>query len=1090
MGGVGRWLEDAGVGEYADVFAENAIGWDVLPDLNDVDLEKLGIKLGDRKRILRAIAGLDADAATPAASQASDAERRQLTVMFCDLVGSTSIAERLDPEELREFVAGYQDAWKDVIERYDGFVARYMGDGILAYFGYPKAHEGAAEQAVLAGLGIIEAMASSGDAAAHSYGVTPAVRIGIATGTVVIGELGAGAALESAAFGETPNLTARLQGMAEPNSIVVSSGTRRLTAGQFVYGDLGERAAKGVSEPVRVWQVEGEGSAKSRFEARHGERITPIVGREEELSLLTSRWGRAMEGEGQVVVVTGEPGVGKSRICETFAARISEDPKTTIRYQCSPHHSDSALYPIIRQLEQATGIDLHGDAAERLDRLECHVNEWSEHPNRDVSLLAALLSIPSTGRYAPPEMEARDQKERVLDTLVSRLVSVSAQHPVLVLFEDLHWVDPSTTELLDRLVERIEELPVLLLVTLRSESPPPWTSLRHITPMALTRISKRESRAMLAVVAGVDSLPEHVVDEILAKTDGIPLFIEEMTNTVLDAKTDDDSADVGGGSLEVPASLQDSLMARLDRLSLGKLVAQTGAAFGRDFTEDLVATVCNLDARERQAALAELVERGILLTRGGSGVRSYSFKHALLQDAAYNSLLLADRKALHRRIVDELGERLSNQPSVLARHCECAGDLETAFSCRLKSGDQAVSQFANWEAVAQYWHALRLLEQMPDTEDRRRMHVDTVCRLVGVSGSYFWRDEDELRLATQHLSAALEASERRGDLSVSARLQAFIGEHSLDETLLRKAVDTAEAAGDARVQAEVASRNAGFFGKVGRYEDSHEHVRRAIEIYGELGEEVRQGLSMASHGRCYHARAGKLKTSLHYARRMREIAERTGNRQLNSWLAMESEPYLYKGEWNRTIESAEEGLPSAWELGNWNVVLFSSAWATIAHIKLGQLDAAQELMGRAMKEADRRATHDHPKMYPRIALSQLELALGNRQAAMSAAREAHSMAERNLHGLEKGAACRELARASAVIGDTMEAGARFRESLDVLGAIQCGPELAQSLLAYGRFKIAERASDGREMLERALGLFKAMGANGWVDETTIALQNR
>ena len=437
MSALRAWLDQHGLGKYVELFAENDIGLDVLPDLTDADLKGLGMSLGDRRRILRAAASLDPTMASsePAVAPRADerdAERRQLTVMFCDLVGSTELSQRLDPEDLREIIQGYQDCCTAVVARYEGVVAKYMGDGVLAYFGYPRAHEDDAERAVRAGLDIVADIASVSRSQAARLPDPLAVRVGIATGLVVVGDLRGEAAVETdAVVGETPNLAARLQGLAEPNTVVVAPDTHRLTAGHFRYRDLGERPLKGIARPVQVWQALGEGAAESRFEARHGRQLTPLVGREEEVALLARRWERAKEGEGQVAVVSGEPGIGKSRLCETLRARVAEQPHTRLTYQCSPHHINSAFYPVINQLGRAAGIEPQSAADEKLDSLEALLHRSSDTLEEDVPLLATLLSIPLADRFSAHSLDAQQQKEQTFRALVRQLEGLAAQHPVL-----------------------------------------------------------------------------------------------------------------------------------------------------------------------------------------------------------------------------------------------------------------------------------------------------------------------------------------------------------------------------------------------------------------------------------------------------------------------------------------------------------------------------------------------------------------------------------------------------------------------------------------------------------------------------------
>jgi tetratricopeptide (TPR) repeat protein len=533
---------------------------------------------------------------------------------------------------------------------------------------------------------------------------------------------------------------------------------------------------------------------------------------------------------------------------------------------------------------------------------------------------------------------------------------------VLLVFEDLHWADPSTLELLDRLVERVESLPVLVLLTARSGLAAAWSDQAHVTMLTLNRISKRESRTLLKALAGEDSVPEDLIEEIAARSDGIPLFVEEMTRAVLETRGVRGGSANGSQRMKVPASLQDSLMARLDRLTTGKPVAQMAAAIGREFTPAMIEPICGLARPDLDRALGELVGAGVLIRRGASPEPSYFFKHVLVQDAAYDSLLRDKRRQLHRRIAETLGARLADQPAMLAHHWEHARDLEQALRCRLQAGKRAAARFAVWEAVAQYWRALELLHQLPESEDTRRHHLATLLELIGLGD--FWQSEADRARALRYIDRAIEIASDSGNASALARLKAYKGGRWQDESLLVEAARHASDAGDQRVKAEVEARHSGYHGIRGRFEESLGYMERAIEIYAGLGADIEQGLLMASNGRCYSARAGRLERSFHFAARARAIAEATGDLQLRSWLPMEAEPCLYKGLWQRTVDIVEQGLPPAWEIGNRSVILWCSAWAAIAEIKLGHLQTARSRIEEALKTAGSRTANFFGQAYP------------------------------------------------------------------------------------------------------------------------------
>jgi class 3 adenylate cyclase len=626
---IASWLGRLGLERYEEAFRDNAIDAEVLPELTDADLEKLGVVLGHRKRLLRAIAALRAGATAPAslpgapveaaprARRAAEAERRQLTVLFCDLVGSTELSARLDPEAMREVLRTYQNAVAAEATRFEGHIAKYMGDGVLAYFGYPVAHEDDAERAVRAGLAITGTV---GDLSADGRKLS--TRIGIATGRVVVGDLiGEGAAQEEAVVGETPNLAARLQALAAPGHVVISQATRRLVGALFELSDLGPQRLKGFAEPLAAFRVEGEGRAEGRFEALRGQRLTPLVGREQELAILLERWTWAKDGDGQVVLLAGEPGIGKSRLLRALRQELSDQPHLALSHFCSPYGINSALHPIIAQLERAAGFAAGDEPEDKLAKLEVLLGQGSDQRDEALPLIGQLLGLPTRERYSPLNLSPQRQKQRTLEILLEQLSGLARARPVLELYEDLHWVDPSTLELLDLLVERVRSLPVLAVLTYRPEFSPPWSGHAHVTSLALNRLGRRQGAAMVERVAGGKALPAEVLEQIVARTDGVPLFVEELTKTVLESGLLTDAGDhyeLAGPlpPLAIPATLHDSLLARLDRLAPVKEVAQIDAVIGREFAYALLAAVADRPEAELQAALDQLVSSDLVFRRG------------------------------------------------------------------------------------------------------------------------------------------------------------------------------------------------------------------------------------------------------------------------------------------------------------------------------------------------------------------------------------------------------------------------------------------------------------------------------------------
>jgi class 3 adenylate cyclase len=740
---VRRWLAEQGLEQYAEAFAENAIDGETLRALTAEDLKELGVAaLGHRKKLLQAIARLRDEpttaAATPSHVQAPtltverprEAERRQLTVLFCDLVGSTELAARLDPEDLREVIGAYQAASARVIARFDGYVARFLGDGVLAYFGWPRAHEDDAERAVRAGLAMVENI----EGLAVGAEAPLAARIGIATGRVVVGDLKTKDVSDrDSVVGETPNLAARLQALAEPRSVVISQATRRLIGGLFELDDLGPQRLKGFAEPLTAWRVEGEACAEGRFEARQTAGLTPLVGREEEIALLLRRWERARDGEGQVVLLSGEPGIGKSRIVREVRERLAAEPHLQLTHQCSPYYLASPLRPVVEHLERASGFARDDPPEARLDRLEALLARGTDRIDEAVPLIAALLGIPTSARYPALELTPERQKQRTLEALLDQLEALATEQPVLVVHEDVHWIDPTTQELLSLAIERIPRLPILLLITFRPEFVPPWSGQPHVSSLAVTRLGGRDGALMVDRVVGEKSLPPEVLALIVRKTDGVPLFVEELTKAVLESGLLVDAGDhyeLSGPlpPLAIPATLHDSLLARLDHFAPAKEVAQIGAAIGREFSHALLAAVTDRPEDQLRDALAQLVSSELVFRRGTPPEATYSFKHALVRDAAYGTLLKSRRQHLHARIAQVLEEQFpeiaESQPALLAHHSTEAGLTANAVDYRRRAARLAVAQSAHLEAIAEATKGLEALAGLPDGPERRRQELD------------------------------------------------------------------------------------------------------------------------------------------------------------------------------------------------------------------------------------------------------------------------------------------------------------------------------------------------------------------------------
>ncbi len=630
---------------------------------------------------------------------APEAERRQLTVMFCDLVDSTALAERLDPEEWREVVQTYQEICAEVVHRVDGHIAQYLGDGLLIYFGYPNAHEEDAQRAVRTALGIVEAIRHA--PLLQAQGVQ--VRLGIHTGLVVVGEIGSGKR-EQLALGDTPNIAARLQGLAEPNTVVISAATQRLIAGFFDCHDGGLQSVKGVSAPVQIYRVLRESSAQSRLEIEvSAGRLTPLVGRAHEVGLIVERWTAAQAGDGQVVFLNGEPGIGKSRLVQEVKERVVQQGVTCWEFRCSPYHQNSALYPVLTHLQRVLQFERDDIAQTKLAKLQQILTRYHFPQSDTPSLLAALLSLPQPEDAPPLTLSPQKQKQKTQEALVAWLMEEAERHLVYCVWEDVHWADPSTLELLGLLLDQVPTARLLVLLTARPEFTPPWSSRTHLTPLTLARLPRTQAGEMIRKVTGGKPLPTEVQNQIVNKTDGVPLFVEELTKMVLESgllQEANGQYELAGPlpPLAIPTTLQDSLMARLDRLATAREIAQIGATLGREFPYEIIQAIAPGDEKSLQQALAKLVEAEVLYQRGLPPQARYVFKHALIQDAAYQSLLKSRRQQYHQQIARVLDERFPDiketQPELVAHHYTEAGLLEQAVPYWQKAGRESCSEFS------------------------------------------------------------------------------------------------------------------------------------------------------------------------------------------------------------------------------------------------------------------------------------------------------------------------------------------------------------------------------------------------------------
>ena len=943
---VGVWLRGLGLERYEAAFRDNEIDETVLPALTAEDLKDLGVVVvGHRRKLLGAIAALRADAKAPLPdvdptidrSPKEDAERRQVTVMFSDLVGSTALSTRMDPEDLREVISAYQNCVGAIVRRFGGFVAKYMGDGVLIYFGYPHAHEDDAERAVRAGLELIAAVAGLKTRASLQ------TRVGIGTGVVVVGDLiGSGEAQERGIVGETPNFAARLQGIAEPNTVVIAESTRRLVGNLFELQDLGARELKGIPGWVRAWMALRASSVESRFEALHASGLTALVGRDEELELLLRRWSRSKTGEGQVVLLSGEAGIGKSRLTAALLERLATEPHTRLRYFCSPQHTDSALYPIIGQMERAAGL-AHDDTLQaKLDKLDALLAQTSTSIE-DAALLAEMLSLSNDGRYPALVPDPQHRRQRTLEALIAQTETLTQQKPVLMIFEDAHWTDPTSLEVFSRVIDRVRTLRALLIVTFRPEFEPPWIGEPHVTALTINRLAEREIGAMIDRVAGNKPLPANIRQDIAERTDGIPLFVEEMTKAVLEAESEGEArrtaAAVPAPALAVPPSLQASLMSRLDRLGPAKEVAQIGAAIGKEFSHALLTAVVDKPDAELNAALDRLLQSGLLFRQGVPPQARYLFKHALVQDTAYGTLLRERRRALRARIADVLesqfAEIAESQPELLARHCTEAGLIEKAAGFWGKAGQRSLARSALVEAVQQLTQAIDQIETLPGTpalrREKIRLQVALITPLLHVKGYA----APETKTAAERARLLIEQAEALGEpiedplLLFSVLFGLFIANFNAfnGEAMRKLAPEFLALAERQRAKAPlmIGHRMMGIsLTSTGEVVDGRAHFDRAISLY-----------DPDAH---------------------RPLAARFSIDSRVSTLGFRSVALWFLGYPEAALADAEHALEDAREIGQAATLMFILQWASLAQLLCGNYAPADVLGGELVALSEQKGS--------------------------------------------------------------------------------------------------------------------------------------
>jgi class 3 adenylate cyclase/tetratricopeptide (TPR) repeat protein len=1056
---VEQWLTALGLAVHAVAFEENAIDWEVLAELNDGDLRELGVTaLGHRKRLLKAISELAEQStdSTPVRSALPArappiAERRQLTVMFCDLAASTTLSERYDPEDLGDIVRAYQTVCGQVIDQFGGHIARYMGDGILVYFGFPLAHEDDAARALQAGLGILGAVGQL----QPRPGLSLQVRIGIATGPVVVGEtIGNGESREQVVLGETPNLAARLQGMAKPHSIVIAVTTKQLVRDSFVYTDLGRQTLKGFSEPVQAWQVDGIRDLADHTETRHAE--SALVARQQELALLAQRWTRACDGDGQAVLICGEAGIGKSRIIAAMRATTHSDGARQIVFRCSSHHANSALYPVRQHLERLLGFERADDDAKKWCKLEQVIGDYRFCAAETSQLFANLLSVPVPQAVATLRLSPQHEQERTQAALIAWIAEEAEQTPLLQVWEDLHWADPSSLQLIGALVDQLPSMRVLVLLSARLEFEAAWGARSQFTPLALARLSAADVELIVANVTGGKSLPSDLTAEIIERTDGVPLFVEEMTKAILESGALLEHADrfqlVGSiDSARIPVTLHDSLTARLDRLGAAKHLAQIAAAIGRQVHYAVLREVAALNDASLKTQLDVLVRAQLLYPRGSPPDATYVFKHALIQDTAYAGLLKKHRQQLHGSIALALRKHAGDsrpQAAILAYHFSRSAQPEKAIPHALLAGDQAVQLHARSDAASHYRQALCIASNTQDESLWVESIIDAATKLASVSTS---RDEVERDL--QNLMRAQALAENASDkarlcqvLYWRGRVYYVKGDAKTALTYAEQSLTIADDLGDEKLSAppvNLLGRVSLLQGEIVRAGDL---MTRSAEQMRELGDELEES-SACGFVAVNFGFQGRFAEAAAYDDRAYRLALSLDNPFAQaSALFMRAIICQQKGDWDNSFQTFEKCRRIADEIGDRIRVYMSLMWEGWARTQSGDAQSGLRLTEQALHLSGELGT----KLMFAILKSNIaacHYAIGDMRGLVDFCEEAISVSDEAGDRMA-GAYARRTYGLVLMRDDPQTASACMHEAIRLQREIQSAPELARTYQAY------------------------------------------
>jgi class 3 adenylate cyclase/tetratricopeptide (TPR) repeat protein len=1036
-----------------------------------------------------------------------NAERRQLTVLFCDLVDSTALATQLDPEDLREVVRTYQTACAEVIQRFDGHIAQYLGDGVLVYFGYPQAHEDTVQRAVRGGLGIVEAVGRLNTRLERTHGMRLAVRLGIHTGLVVIGEVGSGGRQEHLALGETPNIAARLQGLAAPDTVVISAATAHLIHGYFVCQPLGAPALKGLSQPLQIYRVLHESGAQTRLDIITPHDLTPLVGRDEEVDLLRRRWDQATAGMGQVVLLSGEAGIGKSRLVQVLTEHITSAPYTRIEWRGSPYHQQSVLYPVVDHLQRL--LRGHHDAppAEQRRTLEAALTASGVPLSEAVPLLAALLSLPLPASYAPLTLTPQRQRQQTLEVLLAWLHREAQRQPVLLIVEDLHWLDPSTVELLSLLIDRGARMRLCLLLTARPEFHSPWAMVAHFTTLTLRRLAPVEVGRLVTHMVGDKALPPAVLQEVVRKTDGVPLFVEELTKTVLESgllEEQEDRYALPGPlpPLAIPATLHDALLARLDRLAAAKVVAQLGATIGRTFAYDVLQAVAPLDAATLQGALAQLVEAEVVVQRGFPPQATYTFKHALIQDAAYQSLLRSTRQQYHQRIAqvtaEHFPETAERQPEVLAQHYTAAGLHARALSYWQRAGQRAFERSAHREAVASFEQALSALPHLSEQHDTRQQAIDLRLALR----SALWPSSDFRRILTylreaETLAAALDDPRRLGQASgLLAEHFRFMGVYDQAIAAAQRALALATSSGDVVLHA-LANRDLGLaYQAQGDYQQAIDYLGQTIvslegarrhELFGRviLPAVISRAYLAWCHAELGTFAEGRIRGD--EGLRIAEAVDHPASLMIGYWgIGL---LFLHQGDLPRALPLLERAVGICREI---DLPLYFPRLAVplgAAYTLGGRITDAVSLLTQALEQTIATAMV--------VYQARCSLALGEAQLLAGCLEGAHAHAERALAHAREYQERDSQAYALRLLGDiaarreppeTAQAEAHYQHALALAEELGMRPLRAHCHRSLGTlYATIGQQEQARAELSAAIVLYRVMDMAFWLPQTEAAL---